>query len=181
MKNYARTAVVMLSLSAVAANAEDGFFIGATVGSAELTEAFDGFDVDADSTAYGFTAGWRFNSNFALEAGYRNFGRFDQTFDVDGQLTEVSIKADGFVIGVLGTVPVGERFSLFGKLGSYFWDGDSRINDLTVATPGDTNLYLGAGVSFRLSERLLLTADASRYELDDTNSSVYSAGITIEL
>jgi hypothetical protein len=37
-------------------------------------------------------------------------------------------------------------------------------------------LYLGAGARLALSERLSLTADGSRYHLDDTSSTVFSVG-----
>ena len=63
------------------ASADKGLFVAASVGSAELSDSFDGFDIDADSTAYRFSAGWRFNDYLAFDAGYQNFGRFDQTDD----------------------------------------------------------------------------------------------------
>ena len=161
------------------AHAQEGLFISATVGSADLTENFDGFEIDSSSTAYGATVGWRFNDYFSVEGGYRNFGRFDQTFTVDGESVSVSLKADGFVLGAIGHWPLGERFGLFGRAGSFFWDGDSRINSLTVASPGDTNLYLGAGISYDLTDRFSVLADLARYNLDDTESDVYSLGILL--
>lgn len=170
--------LMLVAMSATRANADDGVFVSASVGSADLTENFDGFDVDADSTAWGLTIGWRFNTYFAVEGGYRNFGRFDQTFDIEGEPVDVSLKADGFVLGVIGSVPIGERFGVFAKAGSFFWDGDSEINSLTVATPGDTNLYFSAGASFILAERLSLSVDVARYDFEDTESDVVSLGVS---
>lgn len=159
--------------------ADSGLFVAASVGSAELTEDFDGFDVDADSTAYRITIGWRFNDYIAVEAGYHNFGRFDQTFDIAGTPTYVSLKADGFMLGGVASLPLSERWSLFARTGAFFWDGDADINNATQATPADTNLYLGAGVRLALSERLALTADGSHYDLDDTSSTVFSVGFDL--
>jgi hypothetical protein len=156
--------------------ADNGFFLAASVGSAELSEDFDGFDVDADSTSYRITAVWRFSDYLAVEGGYHNFGDFGQTFDIEGTLTEVSLKADGFTFGGVGSLPLGDRFALFARAGAFFWDGDADINNVTQATPEDTNLYLGAGARLALSERLSLTADGSRYHLDDTSSTVFSVG-----
>jgi hypothetical protein len=159
--------------------ADNGFFIAASVGSAELSEDFDGFDVDADSTAYRITVGWRFSDYLAVEGGYHNFGDFDQTFDNSGVPTEVSLKADGFTLGVVASLPLGDRWSLFARTGAFFWDGDADINNVTQAKPEDTNLYLGAGARLALSERLSLTADGSRYNLDDTSSTVFSVGFDV--
>jgi OOP family OmpA-OmpF porin len=157
--------------------ADDGLFVAASVGSANLSEDFDGFDVDADSTAYRATAGWRFSDYLAVEVGYQNFGRFDQTVDVAGAPTRVSLKADGFTLGGIVILPLGNRWSLFARGGAFFWDGDADINGVTAATPEDSNLYLGAGVRLTLSARWSLTADGSRYELDDTSSTVFSFGL----
>ena len=159
--------------------ADNGFFLTASVGSAELSEDFDGFDVDADSTAYRVTAGWRFSDYLAVEGGYHNFGKFEQTFDIDGTPTEVSLKADGFTFGGVGSLPLGDRFALFARAGVFFWDGDADINNVSQASPEDTNLYLGTGVRLALSERLSLTADGSRYDLGDASSTVLSIGLDI--
>jgi hypothetical protein len=170
-------AVIMAAMIPVVAVADSGIYVAATVGQAGLSENFDGFDVDTDSTAFRVTLGWRFNDYLAVDAGYNNFGRFNQSFDVDGAITEVSLKADGFTFGGVGTLPVGERLSFFARAGVFFWDGDADINSVTAATPEDTNLYYGAGVRFALTDRLSATADGSRYELEGASSSVFSVGL----
>ena len=172
-------ATALCALTPVTAFGDSGLILAASVGSAELSEDFDGFDVDASSTAYRLTVGWRFSDYLAVEAGYHNFGDFDQTFDSSGTLIDVSLKADGFTFGGVGSLPLGDRFALFARAGAFFWDGDADINNVTQATPEDTNLYVGVGARLALTERLSLTADASRYDLDDTSSSVFSAGFDI--
>ena len=159
------------------ASADKGLFAAASVGSAELSESFDGFDVDADSTAYRFSVGWRFNDYLAVDGGYQNFGRFDQTFDNTGTPVDVSLKADGFTLGAIGSLPIGDRFSLFARAGAFFWDGDAEINDVSTASPEETNFYYGAGARLDITERLSVTVDGSRYDLDGTDSSILSAGL----
>jgi len=172
-------AAVLAALTPVTTFADNGFFAGASVGSAELSDNFGGFDVDTDSTAYRISVGWRFSEYLAIEGGYHNFGRFDQTFDSNGTAVDISLKADGFTFGGVASLPLGDRWSLFARTGAFFWDGDADINNVTAATPEDTNLYLGAGARVSLSDRLSLTADGSRYELDDTSSTVLSVGFDI--
>ena len=171
-------ATTLLALSPLTALADGGFYVGGSVGSSSLSNDFDGFEVDADSTAFRLIAGWQFNDFFSLEGGYHNFGELEQSFDSNGELVDISLKADGFTLGGTGSLPLGEKFALFGRAGAFFWDGDAEINDITQARPEDTNLYYGGGAKFAITERLSLVGDWTRYELEDTESDVISLGFT---
>jgi len=173
------TVATFLALTPALAQAKDGWFLSAAVGTAELEERFDGFDVDADSTAYRMTIGWRLNQYLSLEGGYHNFGRFDQDVVVSGTPTTVSLKADGFVLGGSATLPLAGQLGLFARAGSFFWDGDAKINDVTAASPGDTNFYFGAGLRLGLGDRWSLFVDGSRYDLDGADSNILSIGAEI--
>ena len=180
MKNTTSLALVpLLALVFIPATviAGPGLAIGGSLGSASLNQDFDGFNVDTDSTAFRLTVGWQFNDYVALEAGYHNFGRFEQTFDVGGAPAEISLKADGFTLGATGSLPLGERFALFGRAGAFFWDGDADINGVSQARPEDTNLFLGIGLAWHLTDKLDVTGDWTRYELEDTESDVASIGL----
>ena len=110
-----------------------GFFVGASIGKANLNEDFDGLNVDTDSTSYRISAGWRFNDYFALEGGYHNFGDFEQSFDDDGDTINAKLSADGFLLGAIGTIPLGERFALTARAGGFFWNGAAEINGVSQA------------------------------------------------
>jgi OOP family OmpA-OmpF porin len=170
-------ALLMATLTPSLAFADKGLFVAGSVGSAELSESFDEFDVDADSTAYRLTVGWRFNDYLAIDGGYQNFGRFEQTFDDEGTPVNISLKADGFTLGAIGSLPINDRFSLFARAGGFFWDGDANINDVTSASPEEVNIYFGAGLRMALTEKLSATLDGSRYDLDGTDSTVFSLGL----
>ena len=59
----------------------------------------------------------------------------------------------------------------------FFWNGTAEVNNVSQATPEDSNLYLGVGVSFDLSKNLQLTGDWTRYELESASSRVVSVGL----
>ena len=88
--------------------------------------------------------------------------------------------ADGFTLGVNGTLPVGEKFALEGRFGMFFWDGNAEINNVSQASPEDRNLYLGAGVTYDVTEQFELNADWTRYELESAASGVASVGFTFQ-
>ena len=175
-QNAAVAASLMLLAGPISAQA-GGFFVGGSVGNANLNEDFDGLVVDDNSTSFRVVAGWRFNDYFALEGGYHNFGDFEQVFNDAGGQSTATLSADGFTLGATGSVPVSERFALTGRAGMFFWNGTAEINNVSQATPEDSNLFLGAGVSFAVSKRFQLTADWTRYELESAVSGVFSVGL----
>lgn len=165
--------LALLPLNTVAA---DSFYLGGSIGSASLDEDFDGLGVDTDSTSYRLVAGWRFNEYFAIEGGYHDFGDFEQDIDINGTPSTVKLSADGFTLGANGSIPIGDKFSLVGRAGWFFWDGNAEINNVSQATPEDTNLFLGAGVSYAVGDHFRLIGDWTRYELESANSNVISVG-----
>ena len=176
-KHTIPAALVLAFVLPTAALADAGFFVSAGVGSAELSDDFDGFGIDTDSTAWRLSAGYRFNDYVALEGGYHNFGRFEQDVIVEGAPVAVALKADGFTLGARASLPLGERFGLFARAGAYFWDGDSDLNGVSIASPEDSNLYFGLGLRYDLGDRWSISGDGSRFELQDTSSTVFSIGM----
>ena len=177
IRQNAAAAVSLMLLAGPISVQAGGFFVGGSVGKASLNEDFDGLVVDDNSTSFRLVAGWRFNDYFALEGGYHDFGDFEQAFDDGGGLSTAKLSADGFTFGAIGSIPVSERFSLTGRAGMFFWNGTAEVNNVSQATPEDTNLYLGAGVRFDLGKRLQLTGDWTRYELESAVSGVFSVGL----
>ena len=177
--NLLIAASAIILLAPASAMADNGLYVGGSVGAASLSDNFDGFEVDTDTTAARLVIGWQFNDYFSLEAGYHRFGEFEQTFDVDGESVNISLEADGFTLGATGAIPIGEKFAIYGRAGSFFWDGNAALNSVSQAAPEDTNLYLGLGASYAIGERVSIIADWSRYELEDTSSNVASLGLAL--
>lgn len=168
--------LALFALMPMTAFADNGFFLGGSIGASTLDDDFDGLGVDTDSTSFRLTVGWQLNDFLSLEAGYHNFGIFEDRLDIGGEMTDISVKADGFTVGATGNIPLGGKFSVFGRAGAFFWDGDAKINDISVATPEDTNLFFGAGGDYKLSERFSILGDWTRYDLEETHSDVISIG-----
>ncbi len=180
MHAYRQLKVVILSIflvSPASVLAESGFYVGASIGSADLDEDFDGLEIDTNSTAFRVTGGWSFNDIFALEAGYQGFGDFRQQTLLNGIPITVGLSADGYTFGVAGQLPVAERFFVTGRLGAFFWDGTAEINGVSQADPGDNNLYYGVGVKYALNEKFALSVDYSRFDLEDVQSDMFSFGV----
>jgi opacity protein-like surface antigen len=159
-------------LPAVAA--DNGFYLGASVGQANLkiddltNNTFEDDDFDADDLAFKLIAGIRPLDWLGVEAAYVNFGEPEDT--VLGQ----KLKADGdgisaFAVGFLATGPV----DLFAKVGLISWD--SKISG--SFDDDGTDLAYGAGAQFRVLG-LSIRAEYEKFDISDVDLDMVSVGVT---
>ncbi len=125
--------ITAVFLIPAAAQAESGLYVAGSIGSANLEESFDDFDVDDDVEAYRLLAGWQFSDMFSLEAGYQNFGDFEERVDLGGTIARTVLTADGWTLGGTVGAPISESFSLFGRAGVFMWDADVRVDGIRAA------------------------------------------------
>jgi opacity protein-like surface antigen len=156
-----------------AAAADNGFYLGASVGQAnlqidDLSDGISTGDFDSDDTAFKLIAGIRPLDWLAVEAAYVNFGEPEDT--VLGQ----KLKADGdgisaFAVGFLPTGPV----DLFAKAGLISWD--SKISG--SFDDDGTDLAYGAGAQFRVLG-LSIRAEYEKFDISDVDLDMISVGVT---
>lgn len=111
MKNTLALALLAAASLPLAAHAE-GSYVGAGVGRSEHKVAINSFGTykDNDVAVKVFT-GYNFDKNFGIEAGYADLGKIDL-----GD-TGMNVKGRSFYAAGTATLPLGEKFSLTGKLG----------------------------------------------------------------
>lgn len=173
-----RKAIVLAALLALpalpAAAADNGFYLGASVGQANLkidnltNDIFPDDDFDSDDTAFKLIAGIRPLDWLGVEAAYVNFGEPEDT--VLGQ----KLKADGdgisaFAVGFLPTGPV----DLFAKVGLISWD--SKISG--SFDDDGTDLAYGVGAQFRVLS-LSVRAEYEKFDISDVDLDMISVGVT---
>ena len=142
----------------LAAQADTGPYVGASIGNARLDDNFDGFNIDTDTNSYRFFGGIEFG-NLAIEAGYLNFGDFTETVVLGGLLSRTDISGDGWTLGGKLGFPVSDNLTIYGKGGVFFWDADITVDGFSIDTPGDDNPYIGGGLKLDLSDSFSLTGD----------------------
>ncbi len=172
------TAIAFLAqifLMQVAA-AEGNWYVGAALGSADFDNTVDGFRLDSNSTAMGFYGGYSFNEYFSVDGGYADLGHFDAIVDAGGNAIPISADADGFLFAATGSIPLTDKFSLYGRLGAFFWDGESLIGNVDDNV-SDVNAHLAAGIKATVYKNLSITVDWSRFDLDGTNADLVAIGL----
>jgi OOP family OmpA-OmpF porin len=145
-------AAMSVSAGAMAQQQTSGWYVGGDIGNADFgTE---------DDTAFRVLGGYQFNRNLAAEVGY------GMLFDKGGvDVTSLD------VVGV-GSFPLGNKFSLFGKLGIAMWEvdagpfGSEDGNDLTYAI----------GLQYDISRNLALRGQWQSYDTDPEEVDVLTIG-----
>jgi opacity protein-like surface antigen len=158
-------------LPAVAA--DNGFYLGGSVGQAnlkidDLSDGISTGDFDADDTAWKLIAGIRPLDWLGVEAAYVNFGEPEDT------VLNQKLKADGdgitaFAVGFLPTGPV----DLFAKVGLISWD--SKISGSFDDSGND--LAYGVGAQFRVLG-LSIRAEYEKFDISDVDLDMISVGLT---
>ena len=130
---------------------------------------------DERDTAYKIFGGWQFNRHVALEAGYFKLGEFGFTSTTTpaGTLTG-QIKLQGMNLDLVGTLPLGERWSAQARVGAQSAqarDTFSGTGAVSVLNPNpskrETNFKIGAGLQYELTRSLFVRAEIERYRIND--------------
>lgn len=167
----------------LAANADSGFYIGASAGGATLEADFidtgiPGFptDLDEDDTALKVFGGFNFDLpvvDLAIEAGYVDFGEPEIT--VLGE--EITLDTTGINLWGIAGIEAGP-IDLFAKVGYIAWDVElSALGD--SATEDGSDLGYGLGLSFGLGD-IKVRGEYELYDLDDADLSMLSVGIVYQ-
>ena len=186
-------ALGLAALAAVAspyAVADDaGWYGGANVGQsrakiddARITSSLlgSGFGVssindDGRDLGYKLFGGYQFNRNFALEAGYFDLGSFGyRATTLPAASVNGSIRLRGLDLDVVGTLPITEKFSAFGRVGlahaqardSFSSTGAVQLQN-TNPSKSETNYKFGVGLQYAFTEALAMRLEAERYRIND--------------
>lgn len=131
-------------------------------------------DDDSDR-GYKIFGGYQFNKNFALEGGYFDLGQFGfNAITTPAGTLSGNIRLKGLNLDAVGTLPITEKFSAFGRVGvNYAQATDSFSGTGAVGAPNpnpsqrEANLKLGVGLQYAFTESLAMRAELERYRIND--------------
>ena len=166
----------LLALGCGSAQAADnGFYLGGSVGQSSIQLTEQAVKFDGTDTAYKFIAGLRPLDWLGVEVNYVDFG------SPDDSIGGINIKSDGTGISAyaVGFLPVGP-VDVYAKAGLVNWDASLSAPALPALSMSEsgTDLSYGVGVQFRLLS-LSIRGEYEVFkieELDDVN--LFSIGLT---
>lgn len=158
-----------------------GVDIGRSRGEASPSAQFFGQTIRApedEATGFKLRLGYQFSKYVAVEAAYVNFGTFEFNgipyacpANIPGPCVyNLRSRITGPLANVVGSLPLGERWSLNARAGVLYAKTEAReVNPGLPASAGsspDSNsaITYGVGVGFKLNERLTLEADWANYD-----------------
>lgn len=177
-----------LLASPLALAAEDGWYVGGSVGQTHENMDFypaikglfptnitpTGFSDGDGDTSYKLFGGYQFNQNFSIESGFFDLGDYNYSAftnpDGPGYAT---YDIDGWFIDLVGTLPLTQKLDLLGRVGLNYADATTTIGGNGIITaPGYTNdssgnnPKFGIGLQYAMTDNLGLRLEAERFRLD---------------
>jgi opacity protein-like surface antigen len=128
--------------------------------------------IDEYKTNAKIYGGYEFDQNWGVEAGYTNFDKED--------IPGGNVKGSGTYVAGKYSMPLGDRFTGYGKLGVSYNERKLSSHTLGQVNSYDTGLYGGVGVEYKLNEKLALNAEYERYGKDKAlgaKADVYTVGL----
>lgn len=220
----AATAAVALAGMMPAQAAQPGFYVGGFYGQSEKQIDISGFDtyattqvfpspnvqltvdsmssaLDDGDAAFGFVAGYRFNTHFAVEGGYSELGKVAYRANASGNITgvptdavlNVDTETSGITVSALGVWPLSYRWEVYGRAGALFSTNDfNAFYDDVEQSPrraefseNDVDVLAGIGTSYNFLEiydvRLEFQRifDAGDETTGEADVDVISIGVTV--
>jgi OOP family OmpA-OmpF porin len=171
----ARTGLAILGLaSAMAfvgpAFAQDtGFYLGGALGQTSVDLDCTGTtSCDDEDSSWRIFGGYQFNKHLALEFGYADLGESTASVSVPPFIATGTLEATVWDLVAVGSLPIADRFSIFGKIGLYRADTDFSVTvpGLGSASESDSNtdLTYGVGARYDFTRNLGVRLEWQRYQ-----------------
>ena len=131
-------------------------------------------DDDRD-TGYKIFGGYQINRNFSFEAGYFDMGKFGYIANTVplGSLTG-EIKIRGLNLDLVGTLPISEKFSAFGRVGLSHAEARDTFTGTGLVhvvkpylTKRDDGVKYGVGMQYAFNESWAMRVEAERHRVND--------------
>lgn len=151
-------AAILATLAASSFAATPGYYAGVDVGATKLS----GDDLGR-SPSFGGFVGYTFSPNFALEAGLRRLGSWDEGVN--------SADLDQASVSLIGSVPVNAKTSIYGRLGYNRLRASTEVSGETISGLVNKALY-GVGVSYDFGGNISGRVEVQKPHPDVTNISV---------
>jgi OOP family OmpA-OmpF porin len=154
----------LLACSATAGAADNGIYLGASLGRSDVNVDVGLLEVDDTDNGFKIIAGIRPLDWFAVEANYIDLGSIDLSDDGD----DVSIDSKAITASVL-LIKEFKVVDLFAKLGFAKWDSDFSVSEVGSTSDDGFEPTYGVGVGAHFGS-LGLRAEWERFEtssLDD--------------
>jgi len=178
------TVMAAPAVSIAQARGETGWYLGGNIGQSKLKDGCSGLggsgiSCDDKDTAFKILGGYNINRNFAAELGYTDLGKAKAS----GLGLTDELKATAWELSAVGSYPVANQFSVFGRLGLYFADAKENTNFVGNFKHTNNDLTYGFGVRYDFSREVGVRGEWQRYskvgggDIGKSDVDVISVGV----
>ena len=186
----ALTGFAAICSTPVMAQGAPGWYLGGNLGGTRGD--FNNDAINRDLAGKGFTVnstrtdnsssggkifgGYQLTPNFAVEGGYFDLGRYSygSTTILPTGAFNGNSKVSGLNLDLVGMAPLSDRFSVFGRIGAAYAQNRGSFSSTGLvplnnanSRRNDTNLKVGLGVQYAITEALAVRAEVERYRISD--------------
>jgi OOP family OmpA-OmpF porin len=181
-------AAAAFALPTAAQISTNNFYVGASIGQSNAKDFCDGaggpgLSCDDKDTAWRLFGGYQFHPNIAVELGYSDLGKAKAS----GGGVEISDEATAWDFTAVGSWPLANQFSIYGRFGFYHGDVTSRVSLSGFGSASEdkstTDITFGIGARFDITRNLGIRGEWQRYnDMKDafdskSNVDVLSMGV----
>lgn len=186
---FAFVASALLASAPAFAADDAGFYVGAGIGDGSVTVDIDeASDFDGSDTAFKVFGGYKFMKYVGVELEYVDGGdaedQWRESFEGVTEELKVTIGFSGFNASAVGFLPIGEKFSVFGKVGFMMWDADLRarysfdgFSDSESDSESGTDFSWGVGAGFDFTDNLGVRVEYQAFEIEDADADLFSGSV----
>jgi OmpA-OmpF porin, OOP family len=171
---FAAIGMAVSSASMAQQKPESAWYLGGHFGQSDIEE------LDETDTAWKIIGGYQINRNFAAEFGYIDLGKVT----ISGPGGSATFKSTAWELVGVGSIPVANNFSVYGKFGFYRADSDLDFNVVFFGSGSEsetnTDVTFAFGGRFDVTRNLALRGEWQRYsDVGDgaTDVDVLSVGV----
>jgi OOP family OmpA-OmpF porin len=132
---------------------DDFFYLGIKAGSNYYQNACEPWATNCEHRdfAYGAFAGYRFNENFSIEAGYLDLGQVNAVYPESGLQQPYMGTVNSWELGVSFDLPVTDSLAAFVKISANYWSAENRSQARILKDDGWSPAG-EVGLTYQLSE-----------------------------
>jgi len=162
----------VLAQRAPAMAQDAGFYLGGAVGQSRLKDACEGLTIACDEkdTGWKVFAGYQFNRYLGIEGGYVDLGKASASGTITGVGVTGNAEVKGWELLGVGTLPIANNFSAYGKVGFFRWDLDVSATAVvpgfavsTSASDDGTDMTFGVGLKYEFTRNVAARLEWQRY------------------
>lgn len=159
---------IAMAVAAPLAMAE-GFYGAFDLGQSKVKDACAGIPAGVacsnTDTAYRLAAGYQVNENFGVEGAYVDSG----AISASGLGVTVNMKNTEWQLAAIGTLPVGNGFSVIGKAGIAFWDITTSTTPVAVPgfSPNGNDFLWGIGAQYDITKAVAVRGQYESHMIGD--------------